>query len=70
MMLEALEPVEAAFYAQERNVMVDPRHRSQVIFKEFEQQRGFVGGECGEYIEYLNRPDLVRGMWKFAEEKE
>ena len=62
LMLEALETEEAAFYAEERSVMADPSHRSQVIFKELEQHYGFLGGEYSEYVKYLNRLDLVRGM--------
>ncbi|CAK0837852.1 unnamed protein product, partial [Prorocentrum cordatum] len=70
MMLEALEPEEVALYCEEQKVMASPSHCNQVMFKELENQYGCLRGEYREYVAYLTRPDLVKGVRRLTKESE
>ena len=63
MMLDALPPEEASFYAEERHV-VDAYGKSDIIFSEIEDRYGFVGGSYKEYAAYFSRQD-VGHLWDF-----
>ena len=60
-MMEALPAEEASFYAHEANV-VAMTERSPSLFREIEQQYGFVGGSKEQYIKYLARDDC-KPLW-------
>ena len=64
-MLEAMSPDEAAFYAAEANV-AEPDGKSEVLFRELEEQYGFIGGSTSEYAKYFLRPDMPAQMWHFG----
>ena len=61
-MLDALPPLEAQFYAQEKNC-IDVVGKSTVMQDEIEQQYGFVGGSLEEYSKYFRRADWPDNMW-------
>ena len=61
-MLKGLPEEEAQFYQFEENV-VDWEGKSEVIFRELEEQYGFVGGTELEYIRYFRRTDIDPTMW-------
>ena len=63
LMLEALPPEEASFYAEEHHV-VDAQGKSDILFTEIEDRYGFVGGSYKEYAAYFLRQD-VRHLWEF-----
>ena len=56
-MSEALDPVEAAFYSREENV-IELTDKSEVLFREIEAKFGFVGGTYSEYLLYFHRRDM------------
>ena len=64
-MLSALSPEEAAYYAEETNV-VDIVGKSHATFEDLERQYGFVGGAYSEYVDYFLRDDLPKSMWQFT----
>ena len=64
-MLEALPAEDSLYYQDERNV-IDATGKSAVLFAEIEAQYGFAAGSESEYVKYLRRPDLPRGMWRWA----
>ena len=64
-MLAALPPEEAAYYAKEEHV-VDWCGKSTVQLEELEAHYGFFGGSYTEWVGYLCRTDLPKGMWTFA----
>ena len=68
-MLDALDDAEARYYAEERNV-ISFEGKSQLQMAELEEHYGFVGGEEREYLAYLWRDDLPKGMWGFIPRSE
>ena len=68
-MLSALPEEDAAFYADEANV-IDYEGKSDALFKELEDRYGFVGGSEAEYAAYFRRPDLPDNLWHFALQEE
>ena len=61
-MLDALDPLESAYYAEESQVLAWSG-KSEVMFHELELAYGFVGGSLEEYVGYYHRRDLPSGMW-------
>ena len=47
-MLDALPPLEAAFYGSEANVVPPDDERSSSIFEELQERYGFLGGDSSE----------------------
>ena len=62
-MLAALPSDDAAYYAEERNV-VEGNGKCEIFFKETEARFGFIGGTEEEYLKYLARPD-VQHLWSW-----
>ncbi len=62
-MLDVLPEEDAIYYGEEKNV-IDRAGKSEQLFKEIEEQYGFIGGSKEEYIKYLHRPD-VQYLWKW-----
>lgn len=62
-MLEVLPEEDAIYYSEEMNV-IDKNGKSEQLFKEIEEQYGFIGGTKEEYLKYLHRPD-VQYLWKW-----
>ena len=62
-MLEVLPEEDAIYYSTEKNV-VDRNGKSEQLFKELEEQYGFIGGSKEEYLKYLHRPD-VQYLWRW-----
>ncbi len=62
-MLDALPAEDAAYYADEANV-VETGGKCSVLFEEIEAHYGFIGGELDEFLRYLRRPD-VGHLWQW-----
>ena len=62
-MLAALPAEDAAYYAEEQNV-VETAGKCSVLFEEIESHYGFIGGELDEFLRYLRRPD-VGYLWEW-----
>lgn len=63
-MLEVLPEEDAIYYSEEMNV-IDKNGKSEQLFKEIEEQYGFIGGTKEEYLKYLHRPEDVQYLWKW-----
>ena len=63
-LLEALPPLEAAFYACESNV-ISWEGKSRVQVAELEAQYGFYGGTLDEVLKYFSKPDMPNDMWEW-----
>ena len=60
-MLQVLSAEEAAYYAEESEV-VDLSGKCHLLGREIEERYGFVAGTEEDYIRYLERPDVQR-LW-------
>ena len=64
-MLDALPPLDQAFYSRE-DLVVEPEGKSQTVAEEIEERFAFIGGPEAEWIRYLSRPDLPANMWRWG----
>ena len=64
-MLDALPPLDQAFYSREE-LVVELEGKSQTVAEEIEERFAFIGGSEAEWIRYLSRPDLPANMWRWG----
>ena len=64
-MLDALPPLDQAFYSWEE-LVVELEGKSQTVAEEIEDRFAFIGGSEAELIRYLSRPDLPANMWRWG----